>query len=153
LSTCTGELINIKGYFDVSVSYHQNTYNLPLLVISGTGPSLLGRNWLDRIKLDCHSLLRIQHSALSDVLACHCDVFKPELGTLRAHQMSIHVDPAAHPRFYKARPLPYALRERVDAEIDRLLRLVISTPVKQSQWTAPVVPVVKSDNSIRLCGD
>ena len=80
-------------------------------------------------------------------------MFKPELATLRDHQVSIHVDPTARPRFFKARPLPYALRERVDAEIDRLLRLGIIIPVKQSEWAAPVVPVVKGDDSIRLCGD
>ena len=72
---------------------------------------------------------------------------------MRYHQVSIHVDPGAHPRFYKARPLPYALRGRVDAEIGRLLRLGIITPVKQAQWDAPALPVVKSDNSIRLYGD
>ena len=149
----TGELINIKGYFDVNVSYHQKTFHLPLLVVSGIRPSLLWRNWLDRIKLDWHSLFRIQHSALNDVLARHCDVFKLELGTLRDHQVSIDMDPAAHPHFYKARPLPYALRERENAEIDIVLRLGIITPVKQSQWVAPVVTVVKSDNSIRLCSD
>jgi len=87
-------------------------------------------------------LFRIQYSALNDVLARHRDVFKLELGILREHRVSIHVDPAAHPHFYKARPLPCALRERVNAEIDRLLRLGIITPVKQSQWAAPVVPVV-----------
>ena len=155
LSTYTGELINIKGYFDVNVSlsHMKSSYRLPLVVVGGTGPSLLGRNWLHYVRLDWHSLFRIQRSALSDVLARHSDVFKPELGTLRDHQVSIHVDPTARPRFFKARPLPYALRERVDAEIDRLLRLGIIIPVKQSKWAAPVVPVVKGDDSIRLCGD
>jgi len=52
MSTYNGELINIKGYFHDRVSYHQKQYHLPLLVVSGTGPSLLARNWLDRIKLD-----------------------------------------------------------------------------------------------------
>ena len=88
-----------------------------------------------------------------DVLARHYNVFKQELGTLREHQVNIHVDPAAHPRFYKARPLLHALMDGVDAEIDRLLRLGIITPVKQSQLAAPVLPVVKRDNSIHLCGD
>ena len=73
-----------------------------------TCPSLLGRNWLQYVRLDWHSLFRNQRSALSDILARHSDVFKPELGTLRDHQVSIHVDPTARLHFFKARPLPYA---------------------------------------------
>ena len=80
LSTYTGELINIKGYFDVNVSlsHMKSSYRLPLVVVGGTCPSLLGRNWLQYVRLDWHSFFRIQRSALGDVLARHSDVFKPE---------------------------------------------------------------------------
>ena len=44
----------------------------------------------------------------------------------------ILVDESTHPRFYKARPLPYALRERVDQETDRLIYLGVISAVKQS---------------------
>ena len=69
MSTYTGELINIKGYFDVNVSlsHMKSSCRLPLVVVGGTGPSLLGRNWLQYARLDWHSLFRIQRSALSDV--------------------------------------------------------------------------------------
>ena len=50
-------------------------------------------------------------------------------------------------------PIPYVLTERLDTEIDRLLTDGIIVPVKHSNWAAPVVPLMKSDKSIRLCGD
>ena len=45
------------------------------------------------------------------------------------------------------------MRNKVDNELIRLEKEGIITPVKHSDWTAPVVPVLKSDQSVRLCGD
>ncbi|GFX50244.1 uncharacterized protein K02A2.6 [Trichonephila clavipes] len=42
---------------------------------------------------------------------------------------------------------------RVENEIDRLEKEGIIEKVDSSEWATPVVPVVKSDGSIRLCAD
>ena len=49
--------------------------------------------------------------------------------------------------------MPYALRSRVEEELVRLEREGILEPVTHSEWAAPVVPLVKQDGSVRLCGD
>ena len=72
---------------------------------------------------------------------------------MRGMEAKIHLKEEAKPKFCKARPLPYALRERVETEITRLVELGIFEPVEVSNWAAPIVPIVKSDQSIRLCGD
>lgn len=41
----------------------------------------------------------------------------------------------------------------MEEELNRLESLGIITPVKSSQWAAPVVPVLKNNGTIRLCGD
>ncbi len=61
--------------------------------------------------------------------------------------------PDVAPKFDKNRPLPLAMKERVEKEIDRLEEANIISPVKFSEWAAPVVPVIKKDSTIRLCGD
>ncbi|GFV53371.1 uncharacterized protein K02A2.6 [Trichonephila clavipes] len=48
---------------------------------------------------------------------------------------------------------PFALKGRVENEIDRLEKEGIIEKVDSSEWATPVVPVVKSDGSIRLCAD
>ena len=53
-------------------------------------------------------------------------------------------------RFYKPLPVPYALRDKVEQELERLQRDGIIEPVRFSEWAAPVVPVVKTDGSVRL---
>ena len=41
----------------------------------------------------------------------------------------------------------------MDKEIDHLVKEGVIQPVTHSDWAAPVVPVVKRDGSVRLCGD
>ncbi|GFU84199.1 transposon Tf2-9 polyprotein [Trichonephila clavipes] len=54
---------------------------------------------------------------------------------------------------YLVRTVPFALKGRVENEIDRLEKEGIIEKVDSSEWATPVVPVVKSDGSIRLCAD
>ena len=57
------------------------------------------------------------------------------------------------PRFCKAWPVLFALKEAIDRELDRLEVIGILKLVTYSEWTAPVVPVSKTEGQIRLCGD
>jgi len=54
----------------------------------------------------------------------------------------------------KARSVPYALKAKVEQELERLQGEGIISPVEFSEWAAPIVPVVKSNVSVCiLCGD
>ncbi|KAI2668897.1 Transposon Tf2-6 polyprotein [Labeo rohita] len=88
-----------------------------------------------------------------NVLSRHEEVFKEELGTLKGTTATLYVPNDASPRFYRPRSVPYALKTKVEEEINRLLRDKIISPVKYSEWAAPVVPILKPDGSIRLFGD
>lgn len=157
LKTYTGEVMPVLGQFEATVSYKQQTEQLPVIVVKGSGPALCGRNWLKKITLDWKEIKHIsemhQPKSIEEVLELHSEVFKDELGTLRGITAKILVNPDISPKFCKSRPLPFAMKARVDAELDRLEKAGIISPVKHSEWAAPVVPVVKKDNSIRLCGD
>ena len=70
------------------------------------------------------------------------------------YNAQIQIDPAATPKFCKARTVPYAYRELVNKELDRLVEQGILTPVPFADWAAPIVPVLKSDKrTVRICGD
>ena len=138
--------------------YGKETAVLPLLIVEKEGPSLLGRNWLNTLRLDWSQLISVHHlqgsSALSAVLQRHPHVFEEGLGTLKGFKAKICVDPSSTPRFCKARPVPYAMRAMVEEELDRLVQLKILEPVQFADWAAPIVPVLKSDKkSLRICGD
>ena len=79
--------------------------------------------------------------------------FRPELGCLNTSTAKLFVDPQIKPRFFKPRPVPYLLKEKVEKEIQRLQALNISTPVTSSEWAVPIVPILKTDGTLKLCDD
>ena len=67
--------------------------------------------------------------------------------------MSIHLKDDATPVFMQSRPVPYALRKGIEAELERLENEGTIKPVEFSDWATPIVPIMKSDSSLRICGD
>ena len=57
------------------------------------------------------------------------------------------------PFFSPPRPVPYSIREKVEKELARLEEQGIIEPVRFATWVAPLVPAMKKDGSIRVCGD
>ena len=158
LQTYTGHSLPVLGTIDVDVSYKHQTAKLPLVVVEGNGPSLFGRDWLQHINLDWKSLNMVQSQTtdaptLSAVLNHHKVIFSDELGVIRGTSAKLYVDPQTRPRFFKYRTVPYSMRGKVEQELDRLQRQGVLTPVAFSDWAAPIIPVLKKDGSVRICGD
>ncbi len=82
LCTYSGETLQIHGAITVDVTYNDQTDILPLLVVEGTGPSLMGRDWLTKIRLDWGNICNIQANStwLQKVLVKHKTVFQGGLG-------------------------------------------------------------------------
>ena len=154
LRTYSGELLKVLGEVDVSVSYGDQQKTVPLVIVEGNGASLFGRNWLEHFRLRWHEIKSVRKADLEGVLERTKDVFNRELGELKEFQATIHVDSKATPRFCKARAVPYAMRTKVDEELDRLVNEGIVEPVEHAEWAAPIVSVWKPDKkSVRICGD
>ena len=154
LRTYTGEKIKVLGTAQVHVRHGANSADLPLMVVEMDGPSLLGRNWMNSLRLDWSELHRLHDGALEEVLRRHSRVFQDELGTLRGFRAKIHVDPNSVPQFCRCRPVPYSMRPLVEAELERLVKQKVIEPVTCADWAAPIVPVLKADKkSVRICGD
>ena len=80
-----GEELEVLGAIAVSVVYQAQEEQLRLLVVAGNGPSLLGRDWLTKNKIDWRELYQVCLSSLTlqEVLQQHTEVFKNELVTVR----------------------------------------------------------------------
>ena len=63
-----------------------------------------------------------------------------DLGTLQGVKAKLHVDPTASPIFHTARPVPYALREKIEQDLERLETAGTMEPVQYSEWATPIVP-------------
>ena len=154
LRTYTGQQTHVEGVADVSVETNGQTKTLQLMVVPGDGPSLLGRNLLHEVKLDWSRINRCGLTLIDDLLKKYSNVFDTDgNSSIKGVVAKIHVPENTKPLYFRARPLPYALKNKVDVEIDRLLAEKIIKPAEISEGAAPVVPILKKDETIRLCGD
>lgn len=150
----TGEAIVPLGRVMVMVQCRDETVSLPLFIVNNGGPPLLGRRWLRKLKLNSFSLHHLSAENDPKVVKLKLDfpdVFKSGLGSCKTKLKLFLKDDT--PMFCKARPLPLALRDPVEQELERLQREQVIFKVDRSDYGTPIVPVIKRDGSIRLCGD
>ena len=57
------------------------------------------------------------------------------------------------PKFFTASNVPCVLGPKVEAELERIEQSGALSEVEYSEWAAPIVPVVKTDGNVRICGD
>ena len=152
----SGQQLVVLGTLTVTVKYEAQQVVHPIIMVDGAGPSLLERDLLAVLKLKW-STLAVQYTTryppLEEILAKYAAVFRNELGKAKNITATLHLDDRASLKFCNARPVPYALREEIDRELERLQKYWIIQPIQFSDWAAPVVPVTKADGSLRLCGD
>lgn len=162
LKTYTGEKIIPLGVMPVMVQYNNQQCTLDLYIVKKGGPALWGRDWLRKIQLDWRCIKNLQFSQpvikstemkLNKLLEQAAPVFEDCIGTLKHIKGKIVLTDRATPKFHKARPVPYAIRQKVEAELDRLEAAGILSKVDWSQWATPIVPVAKKNGAVRVCGD
>lgn len=153
--TYTGQPVPMRGMTDVTVQCNGQTEKLPVYIVKGNYPALMGRLWLDKVRLDWQTVRMVSNGStdLQAVLGKHKEVFRNELGSMKDITVKLHVKPASKPVFMKARPVPYAIRPKVEADLDALVKSGVLEPVTVSEWATPIVPVSKKDGGIRTCGD
>ena len=106
LQTYTGERLGVIGQIQVTVRHHAQEKQLALHIVSGSGPSLLGRDWLKHIQLDWKTIGEIdmqrQAPALQEVLMKYADIFADELGTTEPFRVTLQVKKEAKPLFLQS---------------------------------------------------
>ncbi|XP_058868762.1 uncharacterized protein K02A2.6-like [Acipenser ruthenus] len=154
LKTYTGEAVLPSGKINVQVKLNGQMELLQLYVVEGDYPPLFGREWIKKMNLNWQEIKSLtQPSNLEAVLIKHSSVFRKELGTMKGIEAKIIVKPDSKPKFCQKRTVPYAIKPKVDAELTRLLENGVVSPVQFSDWATPIVPVIKKDGTVRLCGD
>ena len=150
----SGHTIKPIGRLRVDVSIHDQTANLDLYVVPQNVPSLFGRDWLEKLKLNWVEVKSLHSQGrLSSILEMHKSVFSEGIGKLKDIKANLTLKEGAKPKFLKARNVPYSLRPKIEAELDRLQKEGVIEPIEYSEWATPIVPVMKSNGNVRICGD
>jgi transposase InsO family protein len=163
LNSFTGHSIQLKGQKVVDVVYNDQSYKLTIFVINGSGINILGRDWLDSLRLNTKTLNDIDSNTsvlsinseikiLDNLYSKFNDIFKEELGCCKV-EAHLHIKPNVIPRFCKPRSLPFAYRQAVENDLNRLIAEGVLEPVSVSKWAAPVVVVPKPGGKVRICAD
>ncbi|KAK3701957.1 hypothetical protein RRG08_017847 [Elysia crispata] len=139
LDTGSGlSLMTIRGYAHVVVTVNGVSKTLPLWIVKEGNNPLFGRNWLQHFRLQWHELKNLKvttpsprspeatttadsiKNGLQKLLQTHKEVFSPGIGKAKSHTATLTLKPDAKPKFCKARPVPYALVNKVGQELDNL---------------------------------
>ena len=145
LKTFTRQTIPVMGKCMVNVNYHGKKERLPLIIVKNEGPTLLGRDWLWEIPLRWKEIFEVHHVTPSgtpqdriEKAIADSEVFDSSVGRIKGVQAKLKVKSDAEPRFFKPRPIPFAIKDKVAEEIDRLVKEGVLEPVEFSDWAAPV---------------
>lgn len=144
--------IETLGACEVAVKYGSRESRLPLIVSRGHHRSLLGRNWMESLGIEVRGVLKVCYS-VSDLVGEYPDVFSAELGEYKGPPISFLLDGEVTPLRLKPRAVPFALLPKIEKEIDKLVAQGVYTPILHSEWGTPIVPVLKPNGEVRLCGD
>ncbi|KAL1446405.1 hypothetical protein WDU94_012412 [Cyamophila willieti] len=151
----TGNVINSKGKVLIQVQYKDQTMMGELHIVPDGHDPLLGRQWIRGLnielgKIEPHIENRCPMPPLHQRFP---KVFEEKIGCVPNFQVSLQLRKDAKPVFTKERPVPYALHEKVEKELDQLEAQGIITPVAASDWGSPLVCIPKPDGGVRICVD
>lgn len=160
LRTYTGERIYPKGYATVEIKYKNQQAKVNLYVIANNVDAIFGREWLQQFDVNMPKLNQLHdnfHSLRFELLQQlkleFPDVFLPGVGKIRNFKASLPLRKDANPIYKPARNIPFALRDKINTEIDRLENVGVISKIAHSEWGTPIVPIIKPDQSVRLCAD
>ncbi|XP_072172462.1 uncharacterized protein [Diadema setosum] len=99
LRSYSGEKIPVLGSVQVPVTYKGQQADLPLVVVKGDKPALLGRNWLQTLKLNWSDIfhVRVNFKCAEDVIKQHPKVFSAQGEQITGHKAKVRVKPDASP--------------------------------------------------------
>ena len=91
-------------------------------------------------------------SRLEEILLNQEEVFQAKVGKLTSHQITLMAK-SDESCVHKANTVPFALKEKVNQNLDNLLKQAIIESVRSSKYICPLVVVNNPDGSVRLYGN
>ena len=158
LKDVSRNIIPVLGIANVEVRLNGQFRQLRVVFLDRTDTaSLFGREWIAEFHLlSVHQTEPEQvPNSLTSLLTEYSDLFDtatlPSIKKFKAH---LHIKPNSNFKLFKPRPVPYALRPKVEAELEQLESFGIISKVETAEFsTTPIVSVPKPSGQVRICGD
>ncbi|XP_053968869.1 uncharacterized protein LOC128870291 [Anastrepha ludens] len=154
----SGDRLKLVGEYDASITFKGNTKTVVVVVVDSANPPLLGRTFLRSFNFELLQINNINfennNAAIVEQLKIEfVEVFEDKLGEFKNSEICLKVVENATPVFCKPRPLPLAWKAKVEKQLRDLISSGVLEPVDNSDWGTPLVPVLKPNGDLRICGD
>ena len=130
LCTYTGDSLTVCGELLCEIVYDEQKLTLPLIVVDHPErPTILGRSWLAKLRLNWSKVFHVKHEEaespnakqrLNSILKNKAHLCEDSYDGFKGHEAHIRVKPETKPVFHKHRRVPHALHEPVEAEFLKL---------------------------------
>jgi len=153
------------GYIKIKVRDIDNMCELNAYVVHYDRNPLLGREWINQLKIlekvKC-SLKEIEeiktlevhhHGRLEQLFHKYSNIISEDFALIRQMEAHLKLKEDAKPTFLKSRTVPFKLKDKVEAEIENMVQAGILEKIESLRWATPIVPVLKKNGQIRICGD
>lgn len=100
-----------------------------------------------------HSIQAADKAKLQALLKEYASLTDPSIAKITNIQARLILKKEVNPVFLKPRSVPFRMRTQVEEELDRLTQDGILEKVNHSDWATPIVPVLKKNGSLSICGD
>ncbi|UYV62865.1 K02A2.6-like [Cordylochernes scorpioides] len=154
LTSYTGHEIKIKGIATLNCKTKNKTESLEFFIADGYYQPILGIEAIEKLSLikKCDAVQIQQNNSAKDILNRHKNIFEG-IGRLPIEH-KIRLKENATPVIAPSRKIPFSIREKVKAELERMEKLDIIEKVEEpSEWTHPIVVVQKPSGDVRICMD
>ena len=149
LTAYNGTAIPVRGQCNINIQHNQQQHQLPFIVSDADFPAILGLASCKLLNLITR-VMEVTHN--QSIFEEFSDCFG-EIGTLpKTHHMT--VDESITPVVHAARRVPFALKDKLKCELDRMVNLdVIETITEPTDWVSQLVVVEKPNGKLRVCLD
>ncbi|XP_055905818.1 uncharacterized protein K02A2.6-like [Eupeodes corollae] len=154
--------VPLLGEVNVNVKFNGFEQKLPLLITNMEhGDNIFGWDWAEafglRVNFDGGTNTSVLESVSPSDVDALCDkypdLFATSLGHCNTVKAKLYLKSCSNPKYFKARPIPYAQLEAFKLEANRLEEEGIWKHIRFSEWAAPIVIVPKRNQKLRICGD
>lgn len=150
LTAYNGTNISVLGKCTASIKYKKVTTSIKFIVADTISQPVLGATTCEKLNL-IKRIFQIDTN-LPALLKKYQDCFGA-LGTLqKTHHITI--DPSVPPVINPPRKIPFALRDKLKVELDRMTKMgIIKSVSEPTEWVNSLVIVEKPNGSLRICLD
>lgn len=153
------------GVVRLPVAYGGKTSIEDLYIVPAPYAAVAGRVWIRHLgifnlqePITDNTIHKLETSRIVDfkaqILNRFADVFEAKVGRVPDYSVSLKLkDENIKPTFLKHRQIPYALQQKVEAELDSMEKDGIIEKADYAQWGSPLVCIPKPDGNVRLCVD